>query len=1571
MKKLFQSVISLLVIAALFTPTVIYANETANFRVGDYIYFGSYDNAPILWRVIHIDETGNPMLFSDRILTAKAFDSNGIKHTNNTEQRTVRGSNFWQDSNIRQWLNSSEENINWIQNPPSASNVFEAPFAYDTEKGFLAEGNFTKQQREVILPRTHKSILSFRDIHLRDGGSVHYNAPNFGLDHTHKVPETWARMASIVHPTYYDAYYHNVTDKVFLLDVKEAYDYVYANRGILGETYYSGKATQGVVDKYNSTYDNVNLTIDTELPYWLRTPGNRKAALDYDSPIVELENYVTEIAKVWCIGPSSEWYGSEYHDFTVWLAAHRSGIRPALMLNAAKASKTKIGNGSLASPYELDLESKSEVTINVVDYKTGRPVENANISLGDANQSTDAFGQAIFEVDEGEYSLNISKEDYTESSTTLSVNGKQITKTIYLQEGIAINAVNVTMPDGGVRNLLTDSGFTVDKLDKNMYTIQADVNWNGNTGKIYLVGINSNIRKVFQGDTLHIQIGQEFPEDEKFYIDAVVDAPLNRMSLMQYSQNPYDEQRMLCIDVKDIAEEAKKGLEQYKMPTVAAPYLSIELLNNMGLQLDMKKIGAVVSVEVKDRKVMIKFGAGETLPERRGLLPPMNNAGALNRFTAMRMVPGTEVKLEVFGRVEIPIDTLINNGEYRGSVGFALSGERKSSVGNSGNISTIAQLQKQLFVGSIPVVVKLSVGAGFETEVGLKGTRRDFLDVSTTATITPKGSIRVSAGVGAVKVANVCVFGQGVLEGTINLTPEGNSFDPTIILSVGVELEVAKFQYEKVLFEDQFPKSGGNTLLNTLQGVNGSEFKLMGREPARSKAVLQEFSRMSVSQNMFERLSQTVDYLAFSNAKSKPMLISEDTYMIYQVDDIERNEVNGLKLVFSQGEAMTWHPPADIHDDGTADGSFDVQSSGDTAFVVWENIKTTFPDNHVNLTTYMSNSEIAVSRFNHTTKQWDLPVTLTNNTIADFSPALAVSGEKAVAVWMSNSESDIFGVNGINHINYVFYENGAWQNINVIADVGLVNDISVAYDGNTAVLCYDKDMDGNLATNTDRDVFIKNLSQSSSSVSISGGVNTNYSGKVFIQNDKFNVAYLNHNGVNIIHDIWNPVTSLITEIDTIEGYGIELIQNGNNAGILWLETGVDGFNKLWGTYYDTITNTWSAKSITNANTGYESDIKNLSAIMNPDGSILLSYLQAPKPQRVINDDGTTTIDKGYIMLQAFAYTPGYNVRIRNDSIAYDEELYAKNIETPITFDLEVTGEKAFTDEIQIMVYEGHPEYGGVLINTDTISGTFNPGDVVSVETSYLPPATSGRKEIYIKVVPDNTEEFDLWDNIGFVSLGYGFLSVKEVYFEKDRDLYLLNSTIANKGAVTANNITVSVYENNIGGNLIYSEQIEELASNDTKQIQHPIAADSIIFDDFIKSYYVEITLENNDDSAFIDVGSMLGVIENPEYQPSFEVLIAQSKINYDNGLDTSIIVKNNTGCNKQAKLITALYDEYNRLIALSSQDVVILAGMSVSKQFALDVNGNLSGYTQKAFLWDTFANIMPLTKNDLKDVILY
>jgi hypothetical protein len=289
------------------------AHADVTVKIGDYIRFGKLYNAPIMWRVIHLDALGDALLFSDRILALKAYDARGTFHK--SAERRAKGSNNWQNANIRQWLNSSSPNtagarIDWLQNDPNSANTQNRNNGYVNEKGFLADGNFSAVERTLIKPVTNRVLLAGADAAQKDGGTQVHMFNN--------------KLANIL--TNADkAYYKNVSDRVFLLSVQQLKAYVYDRRSVLGSNYHIAKPTSTAVS--NSTYKSP-VFLNSNLPwyYWLNTPS---------ASTMEDVRFVF----------SSGGVGSNV------AALDNNGIRPALYLKVKATSFAQGGKGTSSQPY--------------------------------------------------------------------------------------------------------------------------------------------------------------------------------------------------------------------------------------------------------------------------------------------------------------------------------------------------------------------------------------------------------------------------------------------------------------------------------------------------------------------------------------------------------------------------------------------------------------------------------------------------------------------------------------------------------------------------------------------------------------------------------------------------------------------------------------------------------------------------------------------------------------------------------------------------------------------------------------------------------------------------------------------------------------------------------------------------------------------------------------------------------------------------------------------------------------------------------------------------------------------
>ncbi len=277
----------------------------SNISIGDYISLGTYNGQPILWRCVDIDELG-PLMLSDQVLATMAYDAKTSEnsatrsHSRNLKRGTY-GSNQWRDSNMRSWLNSKAEagKVDWLcGNPPKSGFVGENP--YDQAAGFL--NGFQEDEIAAIKAVTQRSIVSHPEY---NAGMIEGQGADLPYD---------TNIASAANG-FDQAYYENVTDKVFLMDVKQI-NKVYQNNSQLGGSYH------------------IAYKDGIRWPYWLRTPVTD---CNHDMRYVETDG---RIDRTW---PYLGFYG----------------VRPAFYLDTQYYQVTG-GNGTADSPYRGAAVNKPE-----------------------------------------------------------------------------------------------------------------------------------------------------------------------------------------------------------------------------------------------------------------------------------------------------------------------------------------------------------------------------------------------------------------------------------------------------------------------------------------------------------------------------------------------------------------------------------------------------------------------------------------------------------------------------------------------------------------------------------------------------------------------------------------------------------------------------------------------------------------------------------------------------------------------------------------------------------------------------------------------------------------------------------------------------------------------------------------------------------------------------------------------------------------------------------------------------------------------------------------------------------
>ena len=184
-------------------------NTKSALAVGSYIVIGNYAGQSIKWQVVDLQDD-KAVLHAQNILTYKCFDAMHDAGQEADQDRIHYGSNRWSSSNLRTWLNSDSQQVSYSGTAPSEAGVWQGKNAYDKEPGFLH--GFTSQEKALLVPVTHEATLPGSDKLIAAGGREH-----------HVFEDAYPDIAL---RNYDLAYYETVTDRVFLLSIKEVCQFV-------------------------------------------------------------------------------------------------------------------------------------------------------------------------------------------------------------------------------------------------------------------------------------------------------------------------------------------------------------------------------------------------------------------------------------------------------------------------------------------------------------------------------------------------------------------------------------------------------------------------------------------------------------------------------------------------------------------------------------------------------------------------------------------------------------------------------------------------------------------------------------------------------------------------------------------------------------------------------------------------------------------------------------------------------------------------------------------------------------------------------------------------------------------------------------------------------------------------------------------------------------------------------------------------------------------------------------------------------------------------------------------------
>ncbi|MCC2864733.1 leucine-rich repeat protein [Anaerovorax odorimutans] len=350
-----------------------------------------------------------------------------------------------------------------------------------------------------------------------------------------------------------------------------------------------------------------------------------------------------------------------------------------------------------------------------------------------------------------------------------------------------------------------------------------------------------------------------------------------------------------------------------------------------------------------------------------------------------------------------------------------------------------AKTTNQWLIGPVPIYVEL----GGNLKAAVKGGMRKDLEnpkLSLTGTVKVTPGISAGAGAGISGAATVGVKGSADID--IRLIPASKG-DFTAGIAATAKL-IFVFDWEYTLAKKTYPlwnktkkkqyslaNAGENQELaltdRTYQDKTSVWNGSMPRVRKNSKIAVMRAAESGIS-------SWELQSYILPNTIPKMKKVGDDTVMVFQSNDPDRETANSVKVMYSVYDGNTWSQPKNLWDNGTLDTFSDMEVIDNELYVVWQKCKEVLKGSDANRLSEQAaqTSELCWTKYNPSSKSFAQAQYITNDEKADLMPVLVKDADVPAVMWVSNPENDLIGLDGTKTI-YLSKLNGAeWSSPEIV-----------------------------------------------------------------------------------------------------------------------------------------------------------------------------------------------------------------------------------------------------------------------------------------------------------------------------------------------------------------------------------------------------------------------------------------------------------------------------------------------------------------------------------------------------------
>ena len=550
----------------------------------------------------------------------------------------------------------------------------------------------------------------------------------------------------------------------------------------------------------------------------------------------------------------------------------------------------------------------------------------------------------------------------------------------------------------------------------------------------------------------------------------------------------------------------------------------------------------------------------------------------------------------------------------------------------------------------------------------------------------------------------------------------------------------------------------------------------------------------------------------YEQAKPELLSMSDGTKLaVWLGYNSDSSSINAISLYYSYFDGSCWSDPLPVEADGTMDWDFDVQFIGGAAYILWQDADRAVSDDEATLDNIATVMGLSAAKFDAESKTFTTYALANGNAGVNLMPTLCGNGSTVTAVWVSNTEHDVFGNGSANDICVSTFDGSEWSESEKQYEcINSIDSLAAAYTDGVLNVAYSAKTGDDITVISDTEVYLN--------------------GAALTADDVADIGVTYRNGV--LYWFKNGALMSNTEEVVSAGHGLSSdryeIINENDVKAILFTVGSGVRSGLYGVFYDEVSGEWGqATALTDSN----DFIASFSAVVTE-----ASELQIMVNRTAVNETADGESAYGESTIQIITIKP--DIRLEVTDMYYSEETYVAGTNLLMQLTIANSGQSA-ANGIAVKIYDGD-----TLVSERTFDVTVYGGSSVTVDLSPVFDEIIQNRELTIKVYPSANAGDEAYCASTTVTLTQNDIAVENISWGmSESGKALIYANIVNRGYTVPGNSTVLLRRASADGEIIDSVAMNNLSTLETQHVKFEAQAQKN------DVFYITIELENEDSNS--------------------------------------------------------------------------------------------------------------------------